>query len=88
VFGLPTLASLNHQFDAQTPGVNNDAAKGAAFGPPAPPRDGLSSAATGNLPDTFNFAQNPAYTPTLPRVAVTEPLTEARKAQILSAVLR
>jgi len=88
VFGLPTLASLNHQFDTQTPGVNNDAAKGAAFGPPAPPRDGLSSAATGNLLDTFNFAQNPAYTPTLPQVAVTEPLTEARKAQILSAALR
>ncbi len=39
VFGLPTLASINHMFDQQTPGANNDAAGGAAFGPPAPPRD-------------------------------------------------
>lgn len=40
VFDLPTLASVNHQFDVQTPGgAQNDAANGAAFGPPAPPRD-------------------------------------------------
>jgi phospholipase C len=40
VFDLPTPASLNHQFDAQTPGAPvNAAANGAAYGPPAPPRD-------------------------------------------------
>src|SRR5581483_8447192 len=41
VFGLPTLASINHQFDVQTPAKNNQAAPpGSDFGPPAPPRDG------------------------------------------------
>jgi phospholipase C len=40
VFGLPTLASVNHQFDRVTPGTNNDAAAGAPTGPAAPPRDG------------------------------------------------
>jgi phospholipase C len=40
IFHLPTLASVNHQFDVQTPGTNNDAANGQALGPPAPPRDG------------------------------------------------
>jgi phospholipase C len=42
VFGLPTLASVNHTFDERTPGgPTNDAAKGAAHGPPARPRDGV-----------------------------------------------
>jgi phospholipase C len=42
VFDLPTLASVNHRFDRRTPGgPDNDAAKGAAHGPPAPPRDGV-----------------------------------------------
>ena len=42
VFDLPTLASVNHRFDRRTPGGrNNDAAGGAAHGPPAPPRDGV-----------------------------------------------
>jgi phospholipase C len=42
VFGLPTLASMNHRFDDRTPGgADNEAAAGAAYGPPAPPRDGL-----------------------------------------------
>ena len=41
-FDLPTLASVNHMFDTQTPGgPNNEAAGGAAHGPPAPPRDGV-----------------------------------------------
>jgi phospholipase C len=53
VFGLPTLASVNHQFDTETPGANNAAANGAAFGPPAPPRDGLTS--IGDLLPAFNF---------------------------------
>ncbi len=53
IFGLPTLASINHQFDAQTPGANNDAAKGQPFGPPAPPRDGRAD--IGNLLDCFVF---------------------------------
>jgi phospholipase C len=34
-FGLPTLASMNHQFDSATPTTNN-----AANGAPFPPRDG------------------------------------------------
>ena len=43
-FGLPTLASINHQFDHSTPGgPNNDASNGGATGPPAPPRDRLSA---------------------------------------------
>src|SRR5437867_3358600 len=54
VFGLPTLASVNHQFDVSTPGgPNNEAANGQAFGPPAPPRDGLRS--IGNLLECFTF---------------------------------
>lgn len=65
-FGLPTLASLNHQFDQQTPGTNNDAANGASSGPPAPPRDGLGQ--LGNLYEIFDFTQNPNYYPALPSV--------------------
>jgi len=54
VFGLPTLASINHQFDQSTPGgPNNEAANGQSAGPPAPPRDGL--AAVGNLMECFEF---------------------------------
>ena len=42
-FDLPTLASVNHMFDTQTPGgPNNEAAGGATHGPPAPPRDGVA----------------------------------------------
>jgi phospholipase C len=64
VFGLPTLASLNHQFDISTPARNNDASHGAASGPAAPPRDGHP--ATGNLLETFDFTQDPHYLPGLP----------------------
>jgi phospholipase C len=53
VFGLPTLASINHAFDTQTPGTNNQAANGQPFGPPAPPRDGRSD--IGNLMECFSF---------------------------------
>ena len=53
VFGLPALASINHLFDVQTPGVNNDAANGQPFGPPAPPRDGRED--IGDLTQCFNF---------------------------------
>ena len=52
-FHLPTLASINHQFDVQTPGANNDAAGGQPFGPPAPPRDGRSD--VGDLYDCLVF---------------------------------
>lgn len=62
-FGLPTLASVNHQFDTSTPGTNNDAANGHAFGPPAPPRDGLAQ--IGDFYEAFDFTQNPKYYPTL-----------------------
>ncbi|HEX6478601.1 MAG TPA: alkaline phosphatase family protein [Ktedonobacteraceae bacterium] len=62
-FGLPSLASVNHQFDTATPGTNNDAANGNLTGPPASPRDGLSL--IGDFYEAFNFAQNPHYYPTL-----------------------
>jgi phospholipase C len=52
-FGLPTLASIDHQFDQQTPGVNNDAANGQPYGPPAPPRDGRPE--IGDLTQCFTF---------------------------------
>lgn len=53
VFGLPTLASINHAFDTQTPGANNDAANGQTYGPPAPPRDGRTD--VGNMLECFDF---------------------------------
>jgi phospholipase C len=54
VFGLPTLASVNHRFDSSTPGGgNNAAANGQPLGPPAPPRDGSPS--IGNLMECFTF---------------------------------
>ena len=54
LFGLPTLASVNHRFDAATPGgPDNEAANGQSFGPPAPPRDGLR--VIGNLMECFAF---------------------------------
>lgn len=49
VFGLPTLASINHQFDTSTPTTNN-ATGGKAF----PPRDGNSKIS--DLTQCFNFA--------------------------------
>jgi phospholipase C len=52
-FGLPSLASINHQFDTQTPGANNDVANGQPYGPPAPPRDGLSQ--IGDFYEVFHF---------------------------------
>ena len=48
VFGLPTLASINHQFDTSTPLANN-----AANGAPFPPRDG--NPALSDLTQCFNF---------------------------------
>lgn len=54
LFGLPTLASVNHRFDETTPGgPNNEAAGGYPFGPAAPPRDGLD--VVGNLMECFDF---------------------------------
>jgi phospholipase C len=55
VFNLPTLASVNHMFDASTPVGSNyqAAASGAVAGPPAPPRDGRSD--IGNLMECFSF---------------------------------
>jgi len=64
-FGLPSLASINHQFDTSTPGTSNDAAvDGQTDGPPAPPRDGLSQ--IGDFFDAFDTSQNPDYYPSLP----------------------
>ncbi len=62
-FNLPTLASLNSQFDTSTPGKYNDAANGKNSGPPAPPRDGLKQ--TGDFLEAFDFTQSPAYKPVL-----------------------
>ena len=54
VFGLPTLASVNHLFDESTPGGGNyEAAGGASTGPPAPPRDGRED--IGDLMECFTF---------------------------------
>ncbi len=54
VFDLPTLASVNHQFDSQTPGAPfNDAANGGLNGPPAPPRDGRTD--IGDMTQCFEF---------------------------------
>src|SRR6185312_245290 len=63
-FGLPSLASVNHQFDHSTPGSNNDAANGHPTGPAFPPRDG--NPRLGDFYEAFDFSQNPAYYPTLP----------------------
>jgi phospholipase C len=49
VFGLPTLASMNHQFDTSTPKGSNYQADGAPF----PPRDGNS--AISDLTQCFAF---------------------------------
>jgi phospholipase C len=54
VFGLPSLASVNHSFDTSTPGgPNNAASNGQLLGPPAPPRD--ASPVIGNLMECFAF---------------------------------
>src|SRR5262249_58187901 len=55
VFGLPTLASINHLFDSSTPVGSNyqAAATGAAAGPPPPPRDNRTD--IGNLLECFTF---------------------------------
>jgi len=63
-FGLPTLASVNTQFNSSTPGKYNDAANGKNSGPPAPPRDGLAQ--IGDFMEAFDFTQNPNYQPKLP----------------------
>jgi len=65
-FGLPTLASVNHQFDSSTPGMYNEAARGNENGPPAPPRDGLAH--TGNFYEVLDFSQDPNYHPSLPSI--------------------
>jgi len=65
-YGLPTLASVNHQFDTQTPGTITAAANGASTGPAAPPRDALSP--LGDFYEAFDFTQDPNYYPKLPPV--------------------
>ncbi|HEY6540975.1 MAG TPA: alkaline phosphatase family protein, partial [Ktedonobacteraceae bacterium] len=65
-FNLPTLASVNHQFDITTPSQYNDAAKGHASGPPGPPRDALAQ--IGDFYEAFDFTQNGNYHPKLPPV--------------------
>jgi len=55
VFNLPTLTSVNHQFDTATPnlGGNNEAAQSSQHGPPAPPRDGRSD--IGDMTECLNI---------------------------------
>jgi phospholipase C len=70
VFGLPTLASINHEFDEETPNENNQAAPPGEPGPPAPPRDGRTD--IGDLGECFDFGQplgrSPRiFAPALPR---------------------
>jgi phospholipase C len=50
VFGLPALASINHEFDTATPTTNNQ-----ANGAPFPPRDG--NPALSDLTQCFDFSQ-------------------------------
>jgi phospholipase C len=50
VFGLPTLASINHEFDTSTPLANNQ-----ADGAPFPPRDGNSQLS--DLTQCFTFGR-------------------------------
>jgi phospholipase C len=53
-FDLPTLASINHDFDDSTPaGANYEAAGSAPTGPPTPPRDGVQW--IGDLTQCFRF---------------------------------
>ena len=52
VFDLPTIASINHQFDDHTPATDNAAATGSS-GPAAPPRDALQ--VIGDLTECFDF---------------------------------
>jgi phospholipase C len=54
VFGLPTLASINHSFDTSTPTTNN-----STNGAPFPPRDG--NTALGNLTQCFTFTSTPTF---------------------------
>jgi phospholipase C len=49
MFGLPTLASINHRFDIKTPTTNN-----RTHGAPFPPRDG--NPAISDLTQCFTFA--------------------------------
>lgn len=54
LFGLPTLASINHEFDESTPiGSDYEAAGNDDKGPPAPPRDKLES--IGDLTECFDW---------------------------------
>jgi hypothetical protein len=55
LFGLPTLASINHRFDVATPvGSNYEAAPGGATaGPAAPPRDARTD--IGDLFECFDI---------------------------------
>jgi phospholipase C len=54
VFGLPTLASINHTFDTSTPLTNNE-----TNGAPFPPRDGYTQ--TGNLTQCFTFTTTASF---------------------------
>jgi phospholipase C len=60
LFGLPTLASVNKQFDSGTPKNANNLAGGAPF----PPRDG--KAAISDMTQCFDFAAAPNLYPNIP----------------------
>ncbi len=71
VFGLPTLASINQEFDTETPNLNNQAAPPGEPGPPAPPRDARTD--IGDLTECFDFNQPPDLSP-----AIVEPAAPRR----------
>lgn len=54
VFGMPTLASINHSFDTSTPLQNNQ-----TNGAPFPPRD--KYAQTGDMTQCFTFTVVPSF---------------------------
>jgi phospholipase C len=79
VYGLPTLASINHTFDTSTPTTNN-----STNGEPFPPRDGNS--ATGNLTQCFTFTSSPAFSLSASPTAVTVQQGASGTSTITSAI--
>src|SRR5262245_12317901 len=77
VFGLPTLASINHQFDTSTPTTNND-----TNGAPFSPRDG--NPATSDLTQCFTFPGDVSQ-PVLSNVAASASYSAGATATTLSS---
>jgi phospholipase C len=80
VYGLPTLASINHTFDTSTPLTNN-----STNGAPFPPRDGNS--ATGNLTQCFTFTVTPSFSLSDNPTSLTVQQGASGKTTVTAAVL-